>query len=163
MSIDIRMNRIIRCCAPTIALVALFLIASSAALAQQSGTVANAAPKPVIVEWVYRTKYGYKDEWWRIFKKYQVAILERQKQLGYVKEYTIYAPSLHTSEDARWDYRVIIVRVSEDAPPGQSESEVAKQLFSDQESFKREENRRWELTTNHWDLPIHVVKLDASE
>jgi hypothetical protein len=122
-----------------------------------------AAAKPVIVEWVYRVQYGHKDEWWRIFKKYQIAILERQKQLGYVKEYTIYAPSLHTSEDSRWDYRIIIVRASADAPAGQSEGEIAKQLFPDQETFTREENRRWELTTNHWDLPIHVVKPDAVE
>jgi hypothetical protein len=128
--------------------------------AQQTATV---APKPVTVEWVYRVKYGYKDEWWRIFQKYQVAILERQKQLGYVKEFTVYAPSLHTSEDARWDYRIVIVRGSQDAPPGQSEGEVAKKLFPDQETFKRDENRRWELTANHWDLPIHVVNLSAAE
>jgi hypothetical protein len=83
--------------------------------------------------------------------------------VSYVKEYTVFAPSLHTSEDSRWDYRVIIVRASEDAPPGQFEGEVAKQLFPDQEAFEREENRRWELTTNHWDLPIHVVKVDAAE
>ena len=132
-----------------------------AAAAQPAAVVP--APKPVIVEWVYRVQYGHKDEWWRIFKKYQIAILERQKQLGYVKEYTVFAPSLHTSEDSRWDYRVIIVRASEDAPPGQSEDEVAKQLFPDQETFNKEENRRWELTTNHWDLPIHVVKVDAAE
>jgi len=129
---------------------------SHAAIAQQANTISSAAPKPVIVEWVYRTKYGYQDEWFRIFKKYQLAILERQKQLGYVKEYTVYAPSLHTSEDSRWDYRIIIVR-GQDAPPGQSEGEVAKQLFPDQATFTRDENRRWELTTNHWDLPIHVV------
>jgi hypothetical protein len=133
------------------------------AAAQQPSTAISAAPKPVIIEWVYRTKYGYKDEWWKIFKKYQLAILERQKQLGYVKEYTVYAPSLHTSEESRWDYRIIIVRSSQDAPAGQSESEVAKQLFPDQETFIREENRRWELTTNHWDLPIHVVQLDGTE
>jgi hypothetical protein len=137
--------------------------APPSALAQQSGVTASASPKPAIIEWVYRTKYGYKDEWWRIFKKYQIAILERQKQLGYIKEFTVYAPSLHTSEDSRWDYRVIIVRTSQDAPPGQSESEVAKQLFPDHEAFTRDENRRWELTTNHWDLPIHVVKLDGPE
>ncbi len=131
-------------------------------LAQQSAVI-TAAPKPVIIEWVYRTKYGYKDEWWKIFKNYQIAILERQKQLGYVKEYTIYAPSLHTSEDSRWDYRVVIVRAAQDAPPGQSESEIAKQLFPDQEAFTRDESRRWELTTNHWDLPIHVVDVNASE
>jgi hypothetical protein len=121
------------------------------------------AQKPVIEEWVYRVQYGHKDEWWRIFKKYQIAILERQKQLGYVKEYTIFAPSLHTSEDARWDYRIIIVRASADAPPGQSEAEVGRQLFPDHEAFTKEENRRWELTTNHWDLPIHVVNPDAVE
>jgi len=117
----------------------------------------------VIVEWVYRIKYGYHDEWFQIFKKYQLAILERQKQLGYVKEYTVYAPSLHTSEESRWDYRIVIVRAAPDAPAGQSEDEVAKQLFPDQEKFRREENRRWELTTNHWDLPIHIVQPNATE
>src|SRR6202034_2326348 len=124
---------------------------------------ATPAKKPVIVEWVYRIQYGHQDEWWHIFKKYQIAILNRQEQLGYVKEYTIFAPNLHTSEDSRWDYRVVIVQASEDPPPGQSEADIARQLFPDQEAFTREENRRWELTTNHWDLPIHVVKVDAAE
>ncbi len=138
-------------------------VSPAAVMAQQTGAASTPAAKPVIYEWVYRTKYGYKEEWFRIFKKYQLAILERQKQLGYVKEYTVYAPSLHTSEDSRWDYRIIIVRASQDAPPGQSEREIAKQLFPDQAAFTRDENRRWELTTNHWDLPIHIVKNDASE
>ncbi len=135
---------------------------STDVIAQQPSTTVQ-TPRPVIVEWVYRVKYGYKDEWFQIFKKYQIAILEKQKELGYVKEFTVYAPSLHTSEDSRWDYRVIIVRASQDAPAGQSEDEIARQLFPDQGTFKKEENRRWELTTNHWDLPIHVVKLDKPE
>ncbi len=139
-----------------------FITAPTTGFAQQSVAVSAPASKPVLEEWVYRTKYGYKDESWAIFKKYQIAILERQKQLGYVKEFTVYAPSLHTSEDSRWDYRIIIVRASADAPPGQSEGEIAKQLFPDQATFKREENRRWELTANHWDLPIHIVNVDAS-
>jgi hypothetical protein len=139
---------------------AAFTTSPTLLVAQKVGA---AAPKPVIEEWVYRTKYGFQNEWWTIFKKYQIAILERQKQLGYVKDFTVYAPSLHTSEDSRWDYRVIIVRASADAPSGQSEGELAKQLFPDQATFKRDENRRWELTTNHWDLPIHVVDLDTSD
>jgi len=136
--------------------------------AQQAQTAPGAAAsdpakKDFTEEWVYRVQYGHKDEWWQIFKKYQIAILERQKQLGYVKDFTVWGPGLHTDENSRWDYRVIIVRASYDAPPGKSEGEVAKQLFPDQETFKREENRRWELTANHWDLPIHVVKLDGTE
>ena len=135
---------------------------AKAATASAATTTATAPTKPIVVEWVYRVKYGYHDEWWTIFRKYQIAILERQKQLGFVKEYTVYAPSLHTSEDARWDYRVIIVRTAYEPPPGQSESEVAKQLFPDQTAFNRDENRRWELTANHWDLPIHVVAVTAA-
>jgi hypothetical protein len=132
------------------------------AMAQQSAP-ATVAQKPETVEWVYRVRYGYQDEWFRIFRKYQIAILEKQKQLGYVKDYTIWAPGLHTSEESRWDYRVVITRVSHDAPPGESEKEVARQLFPDQNTFQREENRRWELTTNHWDLPIHQIDINVSE
>ncbi len=107
------------------------LLTSSSGYAQQvAPSVVSSAAKPETVEWVYRVRYGYHDEWWRIFRKYQIAILERQKQLGYVKEYQVWAPGLHTSEESRWDYRIVITRASHDAPPGQSESEVAKQLFS---------------------------------
>jgi hypothetical protein len=123
----------------------------------------TASEKPETVEWVYRVRYGYQEEWWRIFRKYQIAILERQKQLGYVKDYTVWAPGLHTDEASRWDYRVVITRASHDAPAGVSEDEVAKQLFPDQEVFHRDENRRWELTGNHWDLPIHIVKINNNE
>jgi len=127
--------------------------------AQQSST--EAAGKTETVEWVYRVRYGHEREWFRIFRKYQVAILERQKQLGYVRDYAIWSPGLHTSEDARWDYRVIIVRAAGQAPLGQSEDEVARQLFPDQGAFQREEDRRWELTANHWDLPIHRVEKEG--
>jgi hypothetical protein len=130
---------------------------------QQTVSATASQTKPETVEWVYRIRYGGHDEWFRIFRKYQIAILEKQKQLGYVKDYTVWAPGLHTSEDSRWDYRIVITRASHEAPPGQSESEVAKQLFPDQETFRRDENRRWELTTNHWDLPIHRVDPNATE
>lgn len=139
--------------------IALPLLAGRA-LAQPSATP---VAKPFTEEWVYRVPYGHRDEWWQLFKKYQIAILERQKQLGYVKEFTVWSPGLHTDENSRWDYRVIIVRASFDAPAGQSEGEIAKQLFPDQDAFKRDENRRWLLTSNHWDLPIHEVSLDAAE
>ncbi len=130
--------------------------------AQQSAVASAPVEKPETIEWVYRIQYGHRDEWLQIFKKYQIAILDRQKQLGYVKEYTVWAPSLHTSEESRWDIRVIITRASHDAPPGQSEDEITRQLFPDQATFHREEDRRWELTENHWDLPIHQVDLSTN-
>ena len=107
------------------------------------------------VEWVYHVRYGYQDEWWNIFRKYQLAILDREKQLGYVRDYTVYRPGLHTSEDARWDYRIVITYP--DYAASRHEGEVERQLFPDKSALAKDENRRWELTINHWDLPIHQV------
>jgi hypothetical protein len=143
--------------------VSLLGVLSLPAAAQASHSTAAVSAKPETVEWVYRIRYGFEDEWLEIFRKYQLAILDRQKQLGYVLDYTVWAPSLHTSEESRWNYRVVITRASHEAPPGQSEAEVAKQLFPDHAAFKRDENRRWELTANHWDLPIHQVDLNQPE
>ena len=132
-------------------LMLLLLVLSEGARAQ--------APKPGVkgyeVEWVYRVRYGYIDEWWDLFRKYQLAILDREKQLGYVLDYRVYHPQLHTDEAARWDYRVEITY--RDADGARHEEEVTRQLFPDAATRKREENRRWELTTNHWDLPIYQV------
>ena len=107
------------------------------------------------VEWVYRIRYGYIDEWWDIFRKYQLAILDREKALGYVLSYRVYHPQLHVDEASRWDYRVEIVY--RDFDGAAHEDEVAQALFPDTAARKAAENRRWELTTNHWDLPIYQV------
>ena len=109
-------------------------------------------PKPYEVEWVYRVKYGYQDEWWRLFQKYQIAALDREQQLGYVLGYTVTKPGLHVSEDSRWDYRVVIDYPNPDA--ASHEDEVLNALFPDAAARRTAENRRWELTLNHWDLPI---------
>ncbi len=141
-------------------------LAAAALLAPAFAAHAQPAParpaaKPYVVEWVYRVKYGYQAEWWNIFQTYQIAILDREKQLGYVTGYTVTRPGLHTSEDARWDYRVIITYPN---PAGaEHESEVDHQLFADRAAEARAEQRRWELTANHWDLPIQDVDPHAAE
>ncbi len=123
------------------------------------GSAVGQPPKPAVkgyeVEWVYRVRYGFIDEWWDIFRKYQIPILEREKALGYVLDYRIYHPQLHTDEAARWDYRVEITY--RDVDGSLHEDEITRALFPDAVTRKREENRRWELTANHWDLPIYQV------
>jgi hypothetical protein len=120
-----------------------------------SGTAYADAEKPYQVEWVYRVRYGHQDEWWKIFQKYQIAILDREKELGYVKSYIVERPSLHTSEDARWDFRVVITY--SDYAGATHERDVENGLFPDRPTREREEQTRWELTLNHWDLPIHDI------
>jgi hypothetical protein len=130
----------------------------SSPVPQNSGA---AADESFIEEWVYKVKWGHSEEFFEILKKYQLAILEREKQLGYVTQYTVYAPGLHTSEDQRWDYRVFIVFKNQGA--AKHEREVARELFPDQQAFKKEENHRWELTEAHWDLPVRVVNPNEKE
>ena len=134
----------------------LAALAAGAAFAPMARVQAqDAADQPYRVEWVYRIKYGYQDEWWRIFQKYQIAILDREKQLGYVTDYVVERPSLHVSEDLRRDYRVVIAYPN--WAGSTHESEVDRQLFPDRAVEAKEDQRRWELTLNHWDLPIHQI------
>ena len=109
-----------------------------------------------LVEWVYKVKWGHQDEFFEIFKKTQVPVLDREKQLGYVVDYTIYSGTSHrTGEDVRYDYRVVIAY--KDQASSTHGSEVEKQVFPDQAAFKREDLKRWDLTLAHWDAAIRVL------
>lgn len=110
---------------------------------------------PYIVEWVYKVKFGYQDEFWKIFQKYQIPVLNKEKEIGSVLRYEVFRPGLHTSEDHLWDYRIVIYYKDIGASSGGGGLE--KKLFPDQATLKREETRRWELTEVHWDLPIRQV------
>ncbi len=135
---------------------ALLGVAVSASAAPPSRVQASPAlTQPYIVEWVYKVKWGYTDEFLDLFKKYQLKILDREKQLGDVLSYTIYRPGLHTSEDERWDYTVLIVYKNILAPA--QESVVERQLFPDRAALRRDEEQRWRLVEAHWDLPIRII------
>ena len=127
----------------------------AAGLMTTMSLAAQAAETPYQVEWVYHIQSGHEGEWWKIFQKYQIATLDREKQLGFVSNYIVEKPGLHTSEDARWNYRVVITFPSYEA--SRHEGEVERQLFPDRAAMHRDEDRRGELTVNHWDLPIRQI------
>ena len=60
------------------------------------------------------------------------------------------------TEDARWDYRVTIRFKTSTAATTVNPLEESwiKELWPDQEAFKREEQRRFEILLAHWDLPV---------
>ena len=124
-----------------------------------AGVVQAQSPMPGVegykVEWVYRVRYGFIDEWWDLWRKYEARALDRAKELGYVLDYRIYHPQLHTDEAARWDYRVEITY--KDYESSIKSGGLYDELFPDKAQRKRDEQRRWELTANHWDLPIYQV------
>jgi hypothetical protein len=117
--------------------------------------------KPYKVEYYYKTKWGHAEEFIRLFKKNHYPILKREVELGRLLQISAMRPRFHATEDGRWDYRVTLVWKNITATDdGFDEAELSRQLFKDQETFKKEEQRRFEILIGHWDVPIVDVELD---
>ena len=97
---------ILRRIAALILALALLCIAVIVAPAQ---LVTQGAEKPFVVEYYYKAKWGYADEFIRLFKKNHYPVLKKEKELGRILQVTASSPKYHTTEDGRWDYRVTIV------------------------------------------------------
>src|SRR5512134_859812 len=114
-----------------------------------------------VVEYYYKARWGYADEFIRLFRKNHWPILKKQVEAGRMLSVSAVRPRYHTTEDGRWDYRVTIVFKNMAAASDQaSEEPIIKQLFPDQETFKREEQRRFEILLAHWDVPVVSVPVD---
>ena len=119
------------------------------------------ADKPYVVEYYYKVKWGMADEFIRLFKKNHLPVLKKQVETGRMLKVTAVKPRYHNTEDGRWDYRVTIVfKNLAAAHDSTSEEALIKQLYTDQETFKREEQRRFEILLAHWDVPLVDVELD---
>jgi len=129
-------------------------------------TLANAQTtqtkdKPYVVEYYYKAKWGYADEFIRLFRKNHYPFLKKLIESGRIVQVTAESPIYHTTENGRWDYRVRIVwKNLEAAFDNSGEEQTLKQLYPDQDTFKREEQRRFEILLAHWDVPIKIVNLD---
>ena len=120
------------------------------------------AAKPFVVEYYYKAKWGYADEFLRLFKKNHYPLLQKQVELGRMLKVWMDQPRYHTTEDGRWDYRVTIVfKNSTVANEPFDEDTLKKQLWPDQATYAKEEQRRFEILLGHWDLPIKNVELSG--
>lgn len=123
-------------------------------------TSAAIQEQPFVVEYYYKVKWGHADEFLTLFKKNHLPLLRREIELGRMLEVTAVTPRYHTTEDGRWDYRVTIVfKNAAVANENFDEAALAKQIYPDQETYKREEQRRFEILDAHWDLPIKNLGL----
>jgi hypothetical protein len=117
--------------------------------------------QPFVVEYYYKAKWGYADEFLRLFKKNHYPILKKQVEMGRMLQVSAVRPRYHATEDGRWDYRVTIVfKNAAAANDNSAEEAIIKQLYPDQETFRREEQRRFDILIAHWDVPLLPVALD---
>ena len=122
----------------------------------------SGADKPFVIEYYYKTKWGHAEEFITLFRKNHYPLLKKEVEMGRMLKVSAVAPVYHTTEDGRWDYRVTIVyKNAAVANDGYDSSALIKQLFPDQETYKKEEQRRFEILDAHWDLPVKDVDLEA--
>jgi hypothetical protein len=130
--------------------------------APQSGMSADGKEQPFVIEYYYKTQWGHAEEFLALFKKNHYPVLKKEMELGRMLKVSMAVPRYHTAEDGRWDFRVTIVfKNASIANDNFDSSTIIKQLYPDQETYKKEEQRRFEILDAHWDLPIKDVDLDA--
>ncbi len=119
----------------------------------------NPMERPVTVDYYYKAKWGYADEFLHLFLKNHYPVLKKQQEKGNILRIEIVKPRYHATEDGRWDYRVTLVYknpVAMLAGP-LSEAEM-RQLYPDKATFEKEEQRRFEILIAHWDVPLEPVE-----
>ncbi len=145
-----------------IAFVAAMLCATTLGVKAQQTMAADAKDQPYAIEYYYKAKWGHADEFLALFKKNHYPVLKKEMELGRMLRVSMVTPRYHMTEEERWDYRVTIVfKNATIANDNFDSSTIIKQLYPDQETYKKEEQRRFEILDAHWDLPIKDVDLDA--
>jgi hypothetical protein len=127
-----------------------------AAMFGQGAPPQGGADRPYTMEYYYKVQWGRQQEFLDLFKKNHYPLLKKQMETGRILSVKIETPANHMTEESRWDYRVTIrfknSTVATTANP--DEDRLIKQLWPDQEKYKREEARRFEILLGHWDLPV---------
>jgi hypothetical protein len=114
------------------------------------------ADQPYTIEYYYKCQWGHQKEFYDLFIRNHYRLLEKIQATGRILSIKIESPAYHTTEDGRWDYRVTIryknSTVATTANP--DEEAFIKELYPDQATYLKEEQRRFEILAGHWDLPV---------
>jgi len=143
-------------------LAVLLFFAVTFPIASRAQSAATGSDKPFVAEYYYKAKWGHADEFLKLFKKNHYPLLKKEVEMGRMVKVWMDQPRYHTTEDGRWDFRVTIVfKNATAANETFDEDALKKQLWPDQETYAREEQRRFEILDAHWDVPIKSVDLEA--
>jgi len=134
----------------------VFAVSLVAPCKAQGSPPQGGAAQPYSVEYYYKCQWGHQQEFLQLFLKNHYPLLKKVEATGKILSVKIESPAYHTTEDGRWDYRVTIryknSTLATTANP--DEEGMIKQLWPDQATYLKEEQRRFEILLGHWDLPV---------
>lgn len=140
-------------------MLALFSALSVPPVLAQGAPPQGGASQPYPMEYYYKVQWGHQQEFLQLFLKNHYPLLQKQVESGRLLSVKIETPANHMTEEGRWDYRVTLTfrnsTLATTANP--DEPALIRQLWPDQPTFAREEQRRFELLLAHWDLPVSDI------
>jgi hypothetical protein len=121
---------------------------------------AQAGKNYFTVENYYKVKWGYAEEFISLWKTNHYPLLKKAIEKGDIISVEASTPKLHSGEDTRWDFRVIIVFANSQAAfdPNLT-TPYKKQLYPDLDRLTKDEQHRFELLISHWDVMTDKVAL----
>jgi hypothetical protein len=128
------------------------------------GSLAHAQQKTdafFTVENYYKVKWGYADEFIHLWTVNHYPLLKKAIEKGDIISVKASKPKLHSSEDSRWDFRVVLVfKNAELAFDDNLTTPYKKDLYPDLEKLKQDEQHRFELLLAHWDIETATIPLN---
>jgi len=130
--------------------------AAVAALVFAAASAAVAEDVPYQVAYYYKVRWGFQQEFERLFLKNHYPVLMEMKQRGRVQDGKMFRATFHLRDD--WTFLVVITYPSWAALGSPSDEEaITRKLYPDYDRFQKEEQRRFEILDSHWDVPLTPV------
>ena len=112
------------------------------------------------IENFYKVKWGFADEFINLWKTNHYPLLKKAIEKGDILSVTAEKPKLHSGEDTRWDFKVILVfKNAALALDPNLTTPYKKELYPNQEKLTVDEQHRFELLIAHWDVMIEKIDL----
>jgi len=132
------------------------------AAAMQAPAAQSSATAERTVWYFYKVRWGFQDEFVALFKKNHLPVLKAQQEAGRMTAVRTFVPTYHGDGRADWTFAVAITfrdTAAMMAPSG--EDAIVRRLYPDQATFKKDEQRRFEILDAHWDVPLNELDLGA--
>lgn len=117
------------------------------------------AAKPVTVQYFYRIRWGFQDEFIALFDRNHWPLLRAQVRSGRMLEVRAYEPRFHGDGRGDWTFEVTITYRDWAAMEAHADPALVARLYPDSEKLEREEQRRFELVEAHWDIALEEHSL----
>ncbi|MES1197655.1 MAG: hypothetical protein ABUL41_00060 [Chitinophagaceae bacterium] len=131
----------------------LFLLNSSKSNSQNTSAYFT-------VENYYKVKWGFAEEFINLWKTNHYPLLKKAQAKGDLISVTAEKPKLHSGEDTRWDFKVILVfKNAALAFDADLTTPYKKELYPDLDKLARDEQHRFELLIAHWDVMVDNIDL----